>query len=187
MSDKKREKYARVTEVLGAFSDIDSTNPYVVAGSARGTRVHDAITGILRGVGDWSDEQDVLYMQSFKAWLPDRLRPVLIEERLFNDDYEITGKVDLIAQLDGATCLFDWKTSVKENCTWPLQLSAYESLLCKEYSIDKVCVVHLSRDGVPAALIEYKPEDYLAQFLHCLSVYRYFRKDKKRKQVEDNE
>lgn len=176
MSDKKtRENYIRVTNVLYPFSGLDKLDVDIVAHAAeRGTKVHKICEGIIQSFGEYGvDEETQGYVESFKKWWGEGKALVKMEERFWDDEKELTGKVDLIIQTPDGLAIVDIKTSSKPSKTWPAQGSAYAYLAKKaQYDIKKVFFLHLNKYGKEPKIYEYPVDDSF--FLNIFRVFLHF-------------
>ena len=100
--------------------------------------------------------------------------PEVIEKRFYDDELMLTGKVDLIAHLNGKKTIVDFKTGSQAHLSiWRLQATFYR-FLTKE-PIDDFLFVHLNRDGTFPALhhFTYDPKD-LEVCLAALKCFHFF-------------
>ncbi len=170
-----REEYTRVTQVLYPFSGLDKIDPDVVARAAdRGTRVHNICEGIIKGLGEFGVESDTEpYVESFKKWWDQGHEVEVIEERFWDDELQITGKVDLILKIDDGFAIADLKTSSKHSPTWEAQGSAYAYLARKSgYNIQKILFIHLLKSGKAPKIYEYPVDESF--FINTLKVWKHF-------------
>jgi len=168
-----RDNYTRVTDVLYPFSGLHKVPEHILkAASERGTKVHDACEGIMKGFYANVDESIGGYIHSFKQW-EDETIDTIFPDRFYCDDLKITGKCDcLIPQGSGFT-LIDFKTSARESKSWVLQGSAYAYLASKyNYPITSIQFVKLSKEGRAPTVYTY--EHNFPMFLKCLETYRFF-------------
>lgn len=167
--------YTRVTEVLYPFSGLKDVNADLVQHAAeRGTKVHKICESIVLGLGEWEvDEETRPYVESFKLWWHQGHNVVAIEERFYDDEYMLTGAVDLILRTEECDIILDIKTSYKPSKTWLLQGSAYAYMANKAgYNIQKIWFLHLNKSGGLPKVIEYQQRWDL--YLSCWHVYNYF-------------
>jgi hypothetical protein len=170
-----REKYTRVTNVLYPFSGLDKINVDIVAHAAkRGTKVHQVCEGIVAGLGEYVEDENIAgYVESFKQWWQIGHVVVEIEKRFWCDDLKITGQVDFIIKTDDGMAVVDLKTSYKPSKTWPVQGAAYAYLAKKEnYDIKKIYFIHLSKNGKFPKIYEYDVDDSF--FLAVYRTYMHF-------------
>jgi|SRR6185312_8043373 len=174
MSDIIKEGYDRVTSVLSFASGVDKIPPDILARAcSRGSDVHNAIEGILNGLGDFSEPEHKGYIDSFKLWALDKkLLPA--PPRFYCDELMITGEIDrylLTNPIYGR--IFDFKTSLKESKMWELQGSAYQYLAskCMDIEIEGCTFVKLNKYGKYPEIYEY--EYNFPLFKAYLDVYRH--------------
>jgi hypothetical protein len=172
---KERENFTRVTNILYPFSGLDKVNPEIVAyAGERGTKVHEICEGIIQGLGELGVEDETWgYVESFKKWWEKGHEVLYLEERFFDDDLEITGKVDMILKSEEGLIVFDLKTSSKPSKTWPAQGSAY-AYLAKKAGLDikKIQFLHLNKHGKEPKIYEYPVDDSF--FLDIYRVWKHF-------------
>lgn len=172
-----REIYTRVTSVLYPFSGLDKIDPDIVAYAAdRGTRVHKICEGIIDGLGELDvDIETRPYVESFKKWWQKGHEVLMMEQRFWDDDLQLTGQVDLIIQTPDGLAIVDLKTSRKPSETWSAQGSAYAYLAKKAgHDIKKIYFLHLLRNGSEARIFEYPVDDSF--FLAIFRVWSHFYK-----------
>ncbi len=179
------EGYDRVTEILSPFSGLNHVSTNVLENAQiRGTKVHKACENVVRGIGDWNEDESIQgFIESFKHWwTPDKWpnhRSVShIESRFKCDDLMITGQVDYIISgitSDGLATdtVIDIKTSSRESKTWSLQGSAYAYLANRNgCNVHKIIFLRLRKEGLPPFVHTYVPN--FEMFKKCLEVYRFF-------------
>ena len=192
MNDKKLQdnsEYARVTSVLSPFSGLDKVPPAILKNAGRrGTKVHEICESIIKGLGDWgNDDETKPYVHGFRMWWDSEPRKVLaIEQRFYDKELMITGAVDIILDNgDGTASIIDLKTSAKESKTWPLQGSAYAHMARQHgYNVTRILFVHLNKHGIYPGLCNY--DDQFETFHACLMVYNYFYRDSDEKRQKKN-
>lgn len=176
MTEKKtRENYTRVTNVLYPFSGLEKLDQSIVAhAAARGTKVHQICEGIMQGLGEIDvDEETKEYVESFKKWWKLGHEVVVMEQRLWDDELQLTGQVDLIIRVPEGLAIVDLKTSSKPSKTWPAQGAGYAYLAKKSgYDIKKIYFIHLSKYGSLPTIYEYNVDDSF--FLAIFLVYTHF-------------
>jgi hypothetical protein len=102
-------------------------------GRDRGSRIHQTLEAVLRRESPTVDPRDVPAVAGARTWLNEHaVRPLEVEAFLLHETIGYGGTCDLIAEIDGATWLLDWKTSKsvaaangKVYDEMRLQLSAY--------------------------------------------------------------
>jgi len=172
---KTRENYTRVTHILYPFSGLDKLDADVVAYAAeRGTKVHKICEAIMAGLGEIGvDDETWGYVESFKKWWSLGHDVVMMEQRFWDDDNEITGQVDLIIKTSDGLAIVDLKTSSRPSKTWPAQGSAYAFLARKaNHDIKKIYFLHLNKHGKEPKIYEYDVNDSF--FLSILTVWKHF-------------
>lgn len=176
MTEKKtRENYQRVTNVLYPFSGLEKIDSQIVAHAAeRGTKVHKICEGIIQGFGELGvDDETRPYIESFKKWWEKGHKVVVMEQRFWDDEIEITGQVDLILDTPDGLAIVDLKTSSRPSKTWQAQGSAYAYLAKKaNHDIKKIFFLHLSKEGREPRIYEYPVDDSF--FLSILRVWNHF-------------
>lgn len=174
-----KDNYTRVTQILGAFSGMEAIPKDIFqAACERGTLVHDHIDAYIEELPSLEIPSHIEgYMQSFKIWASNKAF-VKKPDRLYCDELMITGEIDAIYEERGHLVLVDFKTSVKEGCTWKHQASAYSYLLKKTgIPIIRTEFVKLDKKGVEPRVYEY--EEDMETFRKIYEVYNLFFKNKK--------
>jgi hypothetical protein len=112
------------------------------AAGVRGTKVHDAISAILRGeevridsefMNPHTEQPEELTLEeceailSFVAWRT-AVKPVTIaaDVTVFSEKYGYAGTIDYICKIDGQVYIVDFKTSADVWSEYELQVSAYK-------------------------------------------------------------
>ena len=95
----------------------------------RGAAVHAACAAHLRGGFALIRPEYRGYFDGFRRWCDKhRPEPLLVEERLKDDEYGFSGQPDFICQFaNGEYWLVDVKTGAPSRA-WPIQLAAYHWL-----------------------------------------------------------
>jgi len=179
-----KESYDRVTEVISPFTGIEFVPKEVLEPACeRGTNVHLQIEGILKG---WAlhvkDPITEMYVASFKIFWEKSTHifkdgEMILEQRLFCDENQITGKPDVIIQTQDRIYIIDWKTSSSPQKSWHIQGAAYRHL-CEVNgykNVDSVLFVKLDKTGEAPSL--HKSEEHkknLDIFFKCLELFRHF-------------
>jgi len=175
MLNRNRDHYTRVTNVLYPFSGLSRIDPVIVADAAeRGTKVHKICEGIVKGLGELDVDEEIKgYIESFKTWWEKNPEVLIVEQRFWDDDLELTGQVDLIINTPDGLAIVDLKTSSKPSLTWKAQGCAYAYLAKKAgYDIQKVYFVHLNKVGREPRVYEYPIDDEF--FLSIFRVWDHF-------------
>ncbi len=161
--------------MLYPFSGLDKIDPGVVQNAARrGSKVHKICEGIITGLGEHGiDDETFGYVESFKKWWNLGHQIVMLEERFWDDDLEVTGQVDMVIKTPDGLALVDLKTSNRPSKTWRVQGCAYAYLASKSgHDIKKIFFVHLNKHGKEPAIYEYERDD---EFWLCVHrVFNYF-------------
>jgi len=179
-----REDYLRVTDIIKPFSGVEFVPEDILNVAAKkGTRVHKYIENILKGEDSYIfHEEDSLYVDSFKVFWEKSSHAfkggnMILEQRLFCDELQITGQADVIIEMQDRTYIIDWKTSKSTHKSWALQGCAYKYLAEKSgfKNVDSVLFVKLKSDGKPPSLHKHeKHEENLEIFVKCLELYKWF-------------
>ena len=174
-------KYTRVSQILSIFQSYAHV-PHSKLKKAQdtGTEIHGAIEAYFRDEFEPIQAKNCPYFESFLQWA-DILHPnpIRVEERLYDDKLLITGKIDLLAGIDDAYYLIDFKTgSWAHPKIWELQLTFYRHLLGL-YLLPKLpnkfMVVHLKAEGTAPDLYESKYDHKnLEVCMAALKCYRHF-------------
>ncbi len=175
LNEKSRENYLRITNILYPFSGLQNIDVDVLENAARrGTKVHKICEGIASGIGEIGVDDEVWgYIESFKKWWNLGHEVVLIEERFWNDELEITGQVDFIIKTENGLAVVDIKTSSKLSKTWQIQGCAYAFLAkCQNYDIQNIFFLHLNKHGKEPKIYEYSVDDSF--FLSVFKTYKHF-------------
>lgn len=173
--NKSRENYTRVTKILYPFSGLEKVPQEVVAKAGiRGTKVHKICEGIISGLGELGvDPETFGYVESFKKWWGDGKDVLMMEERFYDDDLEITGQVDLVLNTPEGPVLVDLKTSYAPSKTWAVQGNAY-AYIAKNHNLNIVGIyfLHLNKTGKEPRIYEYDVDPSL--FLAVVRTWQYF-------------
>lgn len=123
------------------------------AAGNKGSKVHDAISAILRGeevridskfLNRSTEQEEELTLEecdaikSFVDWR-NEAKPVSIawDVTIFSEKYGYAGTIDYICKIDGKTYIIDFKTSAQVWPEYELQVSAYKKPIeLAEFSID---------------------------------------------------
>ena len=180
-SDQIPPGYLRVTEVLAPFSGLHKVPAHFVENAAlRGTRVHEICEAIVAGLGKWDITDEVAgYVESFERWWQPSIKVLALEDRFYDHNEKITGKVDLIIDLHGRPTIIDIKTASRFSKTWPVQGAAYAGLASAAtgLAIEDVIFLHLDKHGAIPTLHEMNAADIVKHaeiFYSCLDAARYF-------------
>lgn len=160
---EKMERYRRVTEILSPFTDFSMIAPHVLENAAdRGTRTHHFCELYIKNLLiEPVDEDCKPYFESFVQWYDFMVSEVLhVEQRLFCDDWKITGQIDLICRLKDSDTIYivDLKTPQSTSKTWALQTAAYQYLAEKNFGIKvgyRGCLM-LNKNGDVPKMVGYE-------------------------------
>lgn len=188
--DKKRESYARVTQILSPWVDFSFIDPQVLQNAAdRGTRVHaycyeyaDLLELHACDMFDFHsvDEDCKPYVESFALWFNDNVAEVAFQEqRLYCDEYQFCGQPDAILRLKNEEffTVLDNKTPQTKQRSWDLQTAAYKYLATKchpNLDIQRRASLSLKKTGKIAKMNEYTDENSEDLFLNACKLYYYF-------------
>jgi hypothetical protein len=183
---RKRAGYPRVTEVIRPWVSFGGAPDEVVArAAARGTMIHEVCERFLKGghVGEVSGEA-ARCVGILERWRAAAVEDVIdVERRLYDDEREFTGQIDIIVRFKGDKTLsvVDLKTSKAYGPHWRPQLAAYKSLaLASGYDVGRVMSL---RFGARGPIIDESTRTWdqdLNGFLSALGAYRYFKGIKER-------
>jgi len=179
--DSIQEGYTRVSDVLSIFTKYHTVPKKILSAACeRGEKVHGLIEKHLNGYFVFPPDNLLPYYLAFEKWKHKQdLEIIDMEHRLYCDQHMVTGKFDLLCNLNGEITLVDWKTSsVATQPIWKLQLSWYNALLSKSDlpQAKKLLVVHLQKEGTyDTFLWQFDWNDY-SLCLKTLDLYRYLNK-----------
>ena len=165
----QEKNYIRISSI-GDKGHYDNIHPHILdRAKMRGSQVHQAIEDELMGTFGLCEPIWMGYVESWRKWKSHTdFVPYKIEERYFNDELMITGKIDLIADIDGIKYLFDWKTASTRSPQWEIQQGLY-ALLLREAQIQLspyLRVIQLSKDGTLPKVHTFEMNDSLEK--RCL-------------------
>ena len=168
---------------------IDSTK-YVDNLADVGTLAHLMILALLKkeelDTSDYSQTQIDLATNSFKSYLkwakPYKIEPILVETPLVSEEYRFGGTPDLLAMVDGASTLIDFKTSKAIYPEHHIQVAAYWVLILEHgYGIDNTMILRIGRDESEG--FEVRPIKAIRTsweiFTHCQAIYELQKQAKK--------
>lgn len=129
--------------------------------AAKGTSVHNGIENYIKfGIEDVPEEHQG-YFQAFLDWWK-QYNPVVVasEVRLFNNQLGYAGTADLIAYVEDALTLIDYKsTYTVSEMTCGVQLEAYDrALLTMGVEVKAKKILHLQKIG-RFKYIDFKKND----------------------------
>lgn len=118
---------------INRFSGAAIPSRKMEEGAAKGQDIHAGANLILQGGIDWDSlaEEYVGPLKQFEQWLKDfGIEPLYSELMVYNSKMGYAGTIDLVAPIDKALGLIDFKTG---DCgTVGPQLSAYEKAYCDQ-------------------------------------------------------
>lgn len=89
-------------------------------------------------------------VEAYCAWLEaHHVEPVFVERRIYSREFEFAGTVDLVARIDGALCVADYKTSSGLYDEMRLQTAGYAKALSEElgWDFESRYVLRFPKDG----------------------------------------
>jgi hypothetical protein len=168
-----------VTEAFSPHMDWSKISKGVLeAACDRGERVHDAIAADL--CCEWHPVDDDIrgYFDAYRSFSKVITDVLYVEKRFECLLYQYTGKVDLVCKIQGDDkwTLVDWKTSAIVSKSWPLQCSAYATLVNNHQLtlVKRTMAVQLRKNGT------FKVNEYVdidsnyRRFLAALTSYQHF-------------
>lgn len=186
MQEEIPNGYRRVSDILSIFQNWAKV-PQSILKRAQdlGTNVHEAIEAHLMDRWHPMEENVEKYLESWKIWFSTiPTMTILFTETRFNDPIlMITGKPDLICEIDGKKTIVDFKTgSTLHPEIWRLQGTFYRYLLERErdIAINKFLFMKLHKDGSAPLLfpMEYRESDWTV-CREAIRAYEYFKEIKK--------
>lgn len=159
--DKENHKYyvdgvekPSVTDIIApvSFQRLNAINESILRqASQRGSICHELFEQYFT-VGEINPDdvppECVPYVQQFLLWAKTyRPKPIYCEKTIFFDSF--CGTIDLICEIDGETCIVDYKTtSAIDKKSLSVQLAGYKFLVCNELDISPACFyLHLKKDS----------------------------------------
>lgn len=176
-----REQYTRVTTIIEWLAQLWRIDPiYLDKRATVGTYVHEAIEAYIEDRFYPVDEEVERYIDSFKVW-NEVIKPTIIEKekRYYCDRLQITGQMDLIAEIGKKNKIIDFKTSkVSHLKTWRLQ-AAFYYYLAKENQVNvdrEVLFIRLNKEGKKPKVEKINvTSDLLNIAFSVLNVYKYMK------------
>lgn len=185
-------KWIRVSSVLAFLPSLgkdgkwhfpmNEIDPFVLENAAsRGTSVHAAINAHVKGeFFPLSGAHEVGYFKSFLKWEKEvDLKMVLSEQRLFFESMNLTGCIDMIAEIgnSGKYQIIDFKCTASEDVKkWPLQAAFYK-FECDMNGIkvdDIVVFAQLDKLGGFPKIHQYKvTKELTATAISAYNLYRH--------------
>lgn len=175
--------YARVSQILSIFQAYSQVRPEKLKKAQDiGTHIHTAIEEYFDGTFYALTGQLDLYFSSFLKWVENQdFKILMVEKRFYDHELRITGRIDLLADINGEVTLIDFKTgSWAHREIWKLQATFYRYLIgmSEEYDFqppNKFIFVQLQKDGSAPIAYEmtYEPSDWNV-CESALTCYQYF-------------
>lgn len=164
---KDGKPYLRVSSIIsalrGGFGEI--SKEILQAKAKIGIEVHEICQKLLMGeIQTSTNERVINYVNSFKQFNKTSLlqKPLICEERFFDDELGVTGQVDLVCPIKGSKkpLLIDLKTSAKaEPHLWFIQGALYANMITQTYPdlplADTIVFLQLKEKG-PAKPIRFE-------------------------------
>lgn len=137
-----------------------------------GTKVHEAIEQFFGGKFPFLPPKEMAYFNSFLKW-HSIMKPKMIvqEERYYDDDKMLTGKVDGVIkmQYEKIPVLIDWKTSAAESpIIWSYQAHFYHYLLVKNgisFLANRAMFIKLDSKGNNPKVFTYHIDEETTKYL----------------------
>ena len=164
LSERNKDGLVRWRESVGN----DVANQIMREAAKRGTAVHNLVEDYLNNKE--LSQQDVLPIALFTLLKPelDKINNIRIQEgSLYSKRWKIAGRVDCIAEYEGALSVIDFKTSKQEKKEeWVENYFIQGSAYCEMYEerflqpIEQVVILIVTEDGAVQTFIKDK-RDYL--------------------------
>ena len=186
-------KYPSITTVLGERSKAGiiewrkkvgeaEANKISTQASVRGTAVHQLAEDYLNNNSDWQKgamPANLFSFNSIKPILDERVNNIWAQEvPLYSDKFEMAGRVDCIAELDGILTIIDFKTSRKPKKeewiqNYFLQGTFYAAAFFERTNIAiKQTSIIIAVDGDEPQVFTVPVFPYLKELKKCRDEYR---------------
>jgi ATP-dependent exoDNAse (exonuclease V) beta subunit len=161
MLDIINPDYTRVTEVLSIFQHYAFIpRDRLKKAQDTGHEIHAAIEAYFREEFMPVACARTPYIDSFMKWVEGKKFDIkVIEERFYDHELMVTGRIDLLAEIDGKLFLIDFKTgSMAHPKIWRLQGTFYRTMILKNIGIEveNFVFVQLQKEGSFPILHEMK-------------------------------
>lgn len=187
------KRYPSITTVLGERSKAGilewrksigeaEANRISSQASVRGTAVHKLAEDYLNNCPDWDKTAMPANLFSFgqiRPILDSRVNNIWIQEApVYSDKFEMAGRVDCIAELDGVLTVIDFKTSRKEKKknwiqNYFMQGAFYAAAFYERTNIPiKQTAIIIAVDDSAAQVFVEPTFDYLPELKKCRKEYR---------------
>lgn len=123
-------------------------------------------------------------MKSFNSWIKGvNVEPILNEKQLVSEKFNFGGTFDMLAKIDGALTIVDFKSSKAIYDDYAIQLGGYKILLREAgYNPEKAMIVRIGRANSEGFEVKEYNEQQMEVaeeiFMHLLAIY-YLRKETK--------
>lgn len=179
-----KENYTRISDILSVILDFSYIDPTILEAKKNiGTSVHAVIEAYLNDPTFdpyLLTEREKKYFDSFLRWKNDHnIYPVFTEQRLYCEEYRITGQIDLIAKVNNKLSLIDFKTTSSIHTKiWALQGAFYYYLVRKEgvKIEDSVTFINLKENKPPKTIIIPITKKLMTSAFSLLNVYNHLKK-----------
>lgn len=180
--------YTRVSDILSIFQNYWKVDPAKLKKHQDlGVLVHDAIERHLKGEFVPIQMPLTPYFESFLKWEKVyKPKPLVIEKRYYDDQLMVTGRIDLLAEIEQLNVLVDWKTgSWAHPEIWALQGTFYRAFIeddCIENNgpevPDSFQYVQLRSDGeMPTVHAMKYDSNWWDVCMSAMRCYKYFKKE----------
>jgi ATP-dependent exoDNAse (exonuclease V) beta subunit len=171
------DNFTRVSEILSLIKDYSFVKPDVLrAKQIIGTNVHEAIEKYYK-------QEDRLLLSPIEEMYYDgfmdfatnlQYNPLIVEQRFYDKERMITGKVDLIIEKSDKQYIVDFKTTANADIrSWKLQGGFYYQLAKEYHDLEPVVrIIHLKKNG---SFTEYPLEITNEVIKECNSLYDLYR------------
>lgn len=165
--------FIRVSEIIGLIKDFSFVNPDVLkAKQIIGTNVHDAIERYYKKDTPVDlSATEKMYFDGFMDFATNiEYNPLIVEQRFYDSERRITGKVDLIAEKGDKRYVMDFKTTANADIrSWKLQGGFYYQLAKEYHTLEPVVrIIHLKKNG---SFTEYALEITSDVIKECNALY----------------
>lgn len=163
-----RHGFVRVSEILSIYQNYSHVpRDKLKKAQEVGTVIHEAIEGYYKGEFAALRSCQFPYLESFLKWADKTPLDVTFQEkRFYLPSLRITGRIDLLAKINGESVLVDFKTgSWAHPEIWKLQGTFYREMIKQDWPEivpDKYLFVQLKKDGEEPRVYEmgYEKRDW---------------------------
>lgn len=185
--------YPSITTVLGERSKAgilewrkkvgeQEANRISTQASVRGTAVHTLAENYLNNDPDWSKgamPSNLFSFNQIKPILDERVNNIWAQEvPLYSDKFEMAGRVDCIAELDGELTIIDFKTSRKPKkeewiTSYFMQGAFYAAAFYERTGVSiKQTSIIIAVDGSEPQVFTVRTYRYLDELMVCRKEYK---------------